>query len=231
MDKVIPILPCRDIKAQVAFYESLGFTLKSVYTSPSPYAVLELGEIELHFYGSKKMEPAHNASMCFVKVDDVDAVYNSFVSNLKERTGKIPRSGAPKITKVRDLASDRRFTLTDTGGNTFYIGTPVQEGDTNFFRTLENEKWAAKFAVLYDLLHSKEDPALAGNMLPKLLAANDELSGLDNAKLLILAVEIQRQQGEPVDDAPLKKLLKDNKRSGEDWKRIEKKYDAVLSED
>jgi hypothetical protein len=40
MDKIIPILPCPDIKGQVAFYQQLGFELLNLYTSPNPYAVI-----------------------------------------------------------------------------------------------------------------------------------------------------------------------------------------------
>lgn len=231
MDKVIPILPCPNIKAQVEFYQQLGFELIDLYTSPNPYAAMQFGTIELNFYGSRKMVPTENATMCFVKVDDVDAVYNAFASGLKKHTGKVPRSGIPRISKVHDLSSDRRFTLTDTGGNTFYIGSPVKAGSYNFFRTLQNEEFAKKFTVLYDLVYSKEDCSIAANMLPKLVAAKDLLNDLDKAKLLLVALEIQRQLGQPVDDMELKALFEAHKNSGNDWEKLKKWYFAMLQEE
>lgn len=230
LDQVIPILPCPNIKVQTEFYRQLGFDIKAIYTSPNPYAVVTYGEIELHFYGNRKREPAANSSMCFIRVDDVDAIYEVFVSGLKTHLGKIPRSGLPRISKVRDLSLDRRFTLTDLGGNTFYIGTPVSGEEASFFRTLANETYAQKFAVLYDLLHSKEDPEMAAGMLPKFDAARAELRELDLAKLLLVELEISRQLGQDVDGTELEKLL-DNQGEDTDWAKVRQRHGEILDGD
>jgi len=231
VDKVIPILPCPDIKVQVEFYQHLGFELVDFYTSPNPYAALQLGSIELHFYGSKRVVPTENATMCFMKVEDVDAVYDAFASGLKKHTGKVPRSGIPRISKVRDLSSDRRFTLTDTGGNTFYIGTPVKADTNQFFRTLQHEEFAKRFTVLYDLVYSKEDCSMALTMLPKLAVVKDLLGDLDRAKLLLVALEIQRHLGHPVDDTELKAIVEAHQDSHADWGKVKHRYLAILQED
>jgi hypothetical protein len=231
MDKVIPILPCPDIKGQVEFYQQLGFDLLGSYKSPNSYAVVQLGDIELHFYGSRKMVPAENATMCFVRVEDVDAVYNAFISGLKQHTGKIPRSGIPRISKVRDLVSDRRFTLTDMGGNTLFVGTPVQAEADVFFRTLQNETVAEQFTILYDLVYSKEDCAMAAKLLPRLLAAQAVLDDLDKAKLLLTALEIQRQLRQEVDDSELRRLLEVYQDGGSDWAKVKQRYLAILQEE
>jgi hypothetical protein len=228
---IIPILPCPDIRTQVAFYEQLGFEVVEIYTSPNPYAALKFGNVELHFYGSRKIIPAHNSSMCYLKVEDVDAVYNAFATSFKKHTGKIPRSGLPRITKVRDLSLDRRFILTDTGGNTFYIGTPVKANAKSFFRTLQNEEFATKFAVLYDVVYSKEDCSMAEKMLPKYETAKNVLRGLDKAKFLLIELEIRCQLEKPIRDKELKSLLELHAGSSEDWKKVQKRYYAILKED
>ena len=228
---IIPILPCPDIRTQVAFYKLLGFEVLGIYTSPNPYASLKFGEVELHFYGSRKIDPAQNPSMCYLKVEDVDTVYELFASTLKANTGKIPRSGLPRITKVRDLSLDRRFTLTDPGGNTFFIGTALKADMKSFFRTLQNEEFAVKFAALYDVVYSKEDPPMAEKMLPKYEMAKDVLRGLDKAKLLLVELEIQRSLGKAVDDQELKALIEVNLGNDEDWSKVQKKYFSILKED
>jgi hypothetical protein len=222
MNKVIPILPCTDIKMQAEFYRQLGFAVK-LYTSPNLYAVMQLETIELHFWGSRKNVPAENSSMCFILVEDVDTVYQAFAGSIKQHTGKIPRSGIPKITKVRDLVNDRRFTLTDPGGNTIYIGTP---GAAGFYRTLQNETYAKKFAVLYDIVYSKEDPELAASTLPKYDIDKNLLDDLDKAKYLLVMLEIQQ----PVDDTELKALLEIHKGQNAEWTRIEDKYRSILGQ-
>jgi hypothetical protein len=231
MDKVIPILPCPDIKKQVEFYRQLGFEVTGLYTSPNPYATIQLGSIELHFWGSRKNVPTENASMCFIQVEDVEAVYNIFVSRLKEHFGKVPRSGIPKISKVRDLVSDRRFTLTDPGGNTVFMGTPKKSSTHNFFRTLQDEKHANKFAILYDVLYSKEDPALAAGTLSRYGIDKDLLVDLDKAKYLLVLLEIQRALGRPPDDAELKALLEIHQGKNDDWTRIKNKYSDILEQE
>lgn len=226
--KVIPILPCPDIRTLVAFYQQLGFEVLRLYTSPNPYAALQLGAIELNFYGSRKIIPGENSSMCFIKVADVDAVYNTFASGLRKHTGNVPRSGIPRITKVRDLRDDRRFTLTDTGGNTLFIGTPVKASTKSFFRTLQNEELATKFAALYDVVYSKEDCAMAEKMLPKYEVAKHQLQGLDKAKFLLVELEIQRKLSRPVNDNELKVLLDVPGESSEDWDKIRERYFAII---
>jgi len=228
---IIPILPCPDIKAQVAFYKLLGFEVLGVYTSPNPYASLKFGEVELHFYGSRIIIPAQNPSMCYLRVEDVDIVYDLFASALKANTGKVPRSGLPRITKVRDLSLDRRFTLTDPGGNTFFIGTVLKADAMSFFRTLQNEEFAVKFAVLYDVVYSKEDCSMAEKMLPKYKMIKDVLQGLDKAKFLLIELEIQRSLRKPIDDKELKDLIDGYAENEEDWGKVQKKYFSILKED
>lgn len=230
-DIVIPILPCPDIRTQVAFYKQLGFEVLGIYTSPNPYASLRFGKVELHFYGNRKIIPTQNSSMCFLRVEDVDLVYDRFASSLKAHTGKVPRSGLPRITKVRDLSMDRRFTLTDTGGNTFFIGTPVKAKTKSFFRTLQNEEFATKFGALYDVVYSKEDCSMAEKMLPKYKLAKEVLQGLDKVKFLLVELEIQRNLGKPVDDKELKALLDVHTETDEDWEKVRKRYFAILKDD
>lgn len=225
MNKVIPILPCPDIQAQTVFYQHLGFEVTGLYKAPNPYASLKFSELELHFYGTRKQQPAANASMCYVSVTDVDAVYTRFAEGLKQHLGKIPRSGLPRITKVRDLTYDRRFTLTDPGGNTLYVGTPNTDNSQPFFRSLDHPEHAKPFGVLYDLVHSKEDCAVADKLLPKLLSVQHELNALDQARLQLIALEINKQLGRPTDEKVLTTLCATNE--GQDWQKIRSRWSEL----
>jgi hypothetical protein len=228
-EKVIPMLPCPDIRTQVAFYKALGFEVLGLYTSPNPYAAVKWKSIELHFWGKRSMVAAQNTAMCFIMVNDVDAVNEAFTNALKQHYGKIPRNGLPKITQVRNLAYDRRFTLTDPGGNTFYIGSPATEAD-RFFRQLNNPDDAKLFAALYDVVYSKEDPALADSMLPKYTAIGNQLEGLDKAKYLLLLLDIQKHLGRSLTAEPLAALIAQPGNDDESWQRIKKKYREILDQ-
>jgi hypothetical protein len=223
-EKAIPIMPCPDIRSLVTFYKELGFEVLGLYTSPNPYAALKWNNIELHFYGSRKVIPSENSTMCYVAVLNVDEVNRVFSDALKKYYGKIPRTGFPKITKVRDLAADRRFTLTDPGGNTLFIGEANATEKDTFFRTLANQEYAKMFAALYDVLYSKEDPMLAESMLPKYSGMAANLQGLDKAKYLLVLAEIQKCLGEMVNDEALKMLIEEQKEETEEWQKIRKKH-------
>lgn len=227
MNKVIPIMPCNNMKAQVAFYEALGFEIVELLTHPNPYAVVKYEDIEIQFYVSKNLLPNENPTMCYLKVDNVDLICKEFTDNLKTNTGKIPRTGFPRITKVRDLDADRRFTLSDVGGNTFYVGTIREKGEEDFFRILSSAKHAQKFTVLYDFVYSKEDYPLAQTFLNKILPICDELDDVDKAKLLLVKLEIQLGLNEPKDDSNLLRLLEQNK-GNDKWQKIIDKYVETL---
>ncbi|WP_257670952.1 hypothetical protein [Parapedobacter tibetensis] len=226
--KVIPVLACPDIREQVAFYQQLGFEVIEMLTSPRAFASVKLGTIELMFYGSRKIVPAENPTMCYIRVNDVDALHDAFASSLKELSGSIPRTGIPRFTTVRDLKDDRRFTLTDAGGNTLYIGSPVKAGEPTFLRTLENEKYAKLFAVLYDIVYSKEDPLMAADNLSRYEINMELLNDLDKAKYLLVLFDIHQKIGKAYDDKHLKNLLKTYETDQGQWQMIRKKYSSIL---
>lgn len=235
MNQIIPILPCPAVKEQAAFYEQLGFETVRIYARPYPYAVLKYGTLEFHFYGNKRIAPDENPQMCYVRTDDVDRVYEEMTSRLKEKTGKIPRSGIPRISKLKDLADDRRFYITDMGGNTVIVGMPNSKlSDPPFFRTIESKEHSGNFEILYDLLYSKEDSRSAFIMLQKLFPSDFDsidVGDLDMAKLLLLAWDIHRQRNIEVDPAingKLKQLLDAYDTQHPDWNKIKQKYDEML---
>lgn len=230
-----PILPCPSIKEQISFYEHLGFETTYTTYRPRPYAVVNYGLLELHFYGSKKTLPNENPQMCYIEVKDVDHIYEVFTSGLKQNTGKIPRSGIPRISKLKDLADDRRFILTDTGGNTLYVGTPnAKLGIPSFFRTIESMEHAKNFEILYDLIYSKADSHSAFNMLEKFFPTNLEslqVGKLDLAKILLVALDIHIQRHNTVNssiDDKLQSLINDCDAQDSNWQKISLQYNDIM---
>jgi hypothetical protein len=83
--------------------------------------------------------------------------------------------------------------LTDTGGNTLFIGTPVKADTVIFLRSLEHKQYAKIFTVLYDTVYSKEDPAMAARNLLKYGIDISLLCDLDKAKYLLVVLDIQQK--------------------------------------
>lgn len=219
--KTIPLIPCIDKNKLISFYKHIGFNL--LYFSPT-YFILGYKEIELHFYSSRKLLPEENATMCYIKVDNIDDIYNDFINNLKDATNRIPRTGFPKITKIRELADDMRFTLTDPSGNTFYIGSILVD---NFFRIIENEEYKKDYILLYDLLYSKEDPQVAFNYIQKFGERFNILEGKDKAKFIIIEQHINLLLNKKVEIRMLFDYI--NKRNTDaDWEKLKKKAESIF---
>jgi hypothetical protein len=224
MEKVIPILPCINVAEQLRFYNSIGF--ETVYTQPNTYAVIKYSSIVLHFWLNKKMVPDENASMIFIEVDNVETIYDDFINSLKENCQKIPRSGIPRISKIRFLKEDRRFTVADPSGNTLYIGTTNAADDNLFFRTLDDKEHSKKFAVLYDILYSKEDYIMAKKVFENIIALKDSLNEMDKGKLLLIELEINNGLKKTTDGIELKELMEKNE-GNKEWKKMKNKYEEI----
>ncbi len=132
------------------------------------------------FFVLKALEPANSYSMCYVHVPDVDAVYREFCNQLKKTYGKIPSKGFPKITRVNDLAEDRRFNLVDPAGNRLLIG---QKHDRPKLISIDLHETVTRFRHAYDiaykLAYAKDEPAEAARVLDLGFAkAGEESSAL-----------------------------------------------------
>jgi tetratricopeptide (TPR) repeat protein len=124
---VVPILPCPSVKEVLTFYNALGFTTTYAQTHPNPYVCVKLGDLELHFGGIRNFDPTQSYASCIVLVEDADALYQSFVSGMRQQYGKILVSGIPRMTRIIDKSTGGRgFNLIDPGGNWIRIVQPAQ---------------------------------------------------------------------------------------------------------
>lgn len=166
---MIPILPCRSIDDQIAFYESLGFEVAYRQKAPNVYASVQRGGIELHFFVMKGYDPAGSYSSCYVMVDDIDPLYADFRAGLKRALGRIPTRGIPRVGALRDMSYGvRQFLMTDPGGNIIRIGQPLDAKALQTDGGLPRLEMALEAASL--LMDSKADPETAARVLDGALA-------------------------------------------------------------
>jgi catechol 2,3-dioxygenase-like lactoylglutathione lyase family enzyme len=115
-DLAIPTLPCRSVKATVAFYKRLGFE-GGPHEFNAEYAILLRGAVELHFFTHKELVPAESSAGCYIRVKDVKSVYNAISSS------KLPRTGIPRMDALEDKPWGlREFAVVDLDGNLLRIG-------------------------------------------------------------------------------------------------------------
>ncbi|MFD0899462.1 bleomycin resistance protein [Actinomadura sediminis] len=187
--KTIPIFPCRSIGATWEFYRALGFEQVSWQTRPNPYLSVRHGDIDLQFYGWKKHDPSASMHMCYVVTDDVDVLYESFRSGLKEALGRIPTRGLPRISVLKDMSYGmRQFLLADPDGVQLRIGRQISDDLEHSPVPTEPVAKALHMAVL--LGDSKEDHKGAARVLDKLLAGDEPLSAPERVKALTLRADM-----------------------------------------
>ncbi|MFI6014959.1 bleomycin resistance protein [Streptomyces sp. NPDC051243] len=195
-EKTIPILPCRTIQPVLDFYTALGFEVTFQQKSPNPYAVVERGGIQLHFFGMKHYEPAESFSTCYVQTDDVDELHEVFRTGLKAAYGRVPTRGLPRIGPLKDTPyGTRLFLMTDPGGNCVRIGQRTSEDQHHRPAPKETFSRALHHASL--LADSREDPAGAAKIIDRVLRLEDERpTPTQLLRLLVLRADVAGRLGD-----------------------------------
>ena len=118
----IPILPARNLDETRAFYESLGFQTMGWWPQEfGGYAILNRGDLRMHFFLFKNISPDQNYAQCYWRVQDVDALYAEC------RACGLPESGTPRLVAVEDKPwGMREFAISDPNGNLVRVGQQFQ---------------------------------------------------------------------------------------------------------
>ncbi|WP_119581675.1 bleomycin resistance protein [Streptomyces europaeiscabiei] len=194
-EKTIPILPCQILPPLLDFYVALGFEVAFQQRSPNPYAVVLRGGIELQFFGMRRYEPAASFSTCYVRTDDVDALYAAFRAGLKEAYGRIPTRGLPRLGPLKDMSYGmRQFLMTDPGGNCVRVGQPTSEDQSH--RPAPKDTFARALHLASLLADSKDDPAGAARVVDKVLATGEKPPDPLLVRLLVLRADVAVRLGD-----------------------------------
>ncbi|MGW5052375.1 hypothetical protein [Actinokineospora sp. NPDC004072] len=145
-EKTIPLLPTPSIDETEDFYRALGFIRTYRQLKPNPYLGMRRGALELHFFGMDPFDPADSYGSCLVVVPDTAELFAEFAAGLRERYGKLPLAGIPRITRPRKRKNQDNlsgFTVVDPGGNWLRIfpakgDTASTEPTTALARSLAN---------------------------------------------------------------------------------------------
>jgi hypothetical protein len=80
-ERVAPVLPVRSVAAALARYQRLGFQgdaylEANASTQADPiYGFVKWGSVEIHLTRTPELDPKTNTSVCYLYVDDADALY------------------------------------------------------------------------------------------------------------------------------------------------------------
>lgn len=201
----IPILPSRAINETLAFYQALGFTVTYGQQRPNPYVVIKLRGIELHFFALKQLQPENNFSTCYIIVQDIDALYQSFREGIRGLLGKLPLRGIPRINPLKDIPSYavRQFIVVDPSGNYIRIGEPIPKTDSLVYPENGLASQSDRSSLEYTLelgirlADAKGDFLAAAQVLDKALAADDKQNSLASLRALVLRADLAIRLEEP----------------------------------
>jgi len=122
-DRVAPVLPVRDLRGALERYGRLGFQARpyleaSVSTEDDPiYGYLSWGAVEIHLSAFGALDPNTNPSVCYLFVDDADAVYAAWSA-----AGVEGRLRSPVDTNY----GKREFGYVDPDGNLLRVGSSLK---------------------------------------------------------------------------------------------------------
>lgn len=188
-ERTHPILPCPDVDDAVAFYEALGFQRTYRQLRPNPYAVVALEDIAIHLAGIDGFDPATSVSSVIVVVPDADRLYADFADGLRQRYGRLPATGVPRILRPRRKAGTTTgFSVVDVGGNwlRFYRGGQV-EHDTAGPRSDALTRVVEVAARQGD---ARGDDAQALAVLDRGLARHADAPAVERVRALLYRVEL-----------------------------------------
>jgi uncharacterized glyoxalase superfamily protein PhnB len=117
-DIAIPQLPSRSIRKTLAFYERLGFVGQAV--PGHAYAIVERGELELHFFLHETLRPENSAFSCYLRVQDVEAIHQAFSA------ARLPAQGIPRMEPLENKPwGMREFAVIDEDGTLIRVGQEI----------------------------------------------------------------------------------------------------------
>jgi len=121
-EHAVPILPSRNLRETLQFYERLGFENRGAEPEAWDYLIVGRGGIVLHFFPQPDVDPLTTAGGCYVYVDDADALHAEWQAvGVEHEAATGSRLMPPVDTDYRM----REFALVDRSGNLLRVGSPA----------------------------------------------------------------------------------------------------------
>jgi hypothetical protein len=188
----IPCLPCVSVAESLDFYLALGFEVTYQQRAPNEYAVVRQGSCEIHLFGLKDLKPEDGYTTCCIVVPDAGPLHQQFCDALRQKYGKLPITGFPRITRFK--AGQTRFTLTDPNGNSIICVTRTAHESGGKATGLTGLAKAIDTAAR--LRDESGDDESAAKVLDVALARYRDAPALDRARALAARAELAVALGE-----------------------------------
>lgn len=117
----VPILPGRNLRETLRFYERLGFENRGAEPEEWDYLIIGRGGLEFHFSAAPEVDPLSSASSCYAVVDDARSLHDEWAAIVSPD----PSTGSRLIAPMDTDYGMTEFALVDPSGNLIRVGSPV----------------------------------------------------------------------------------------------------------
>lgn len=121
-ERAVPILPSRDLRETLAFYERLGFENRGAPPEQWDYLIVGRGGLELHFYADADVDPLTTSAGCYAFVEDAQALHDEWAALVEPD----PPTGSRVVAPVDTDYGLREFAVVDRSGNLLRVGSPLR---------------------------------------------------------------------------------------------------------
>jgi catechol 2,3-dioxygenase-like lactoylglutathione lyase family enzyme len=119
-ESAVPILPSRNLRETLEFYERLGFELRGAPPETYGYLILGRGGVELHFWEAPEIDPLTTDHSCYLRVADADVLYAEWADI---GVPSDPKTGSRLMPPCDTDYGMREFALVDRSGNLVRVGS------------------------------------------------------------------------------------------------------------
>ena len=191
---VVPVFPCHDLKATLAFFNALGFATLYEQHAPYVYGSVRFEQIQIDFYGSQATAAgAESGHICLILTAEIERLYDTFVGGLRQQLGRRPRSGIPRIGTINTVSKNLRFNLLDPNGNRLIViatethDKPKPKRHTPLSKAISIARLDA---------YSRDEPAAAAAHLDQALALLDAEPTATRFRAFVLRADIAAALGD-----------------------------------
>lgn len=114
LTSIHPKLPMRSVDATRTYYKTIGFSVVADYGN---YLIIERDEIQIHFFEFKTLKPEENYGQVYMRTNNIDQLYQSFLSN--------SISIHPNASLETKPWGQREFSLLDPDHNLLTFGQTI----------------------------------------------------------------------------------------------------------
>jgi hypothetical protein len=120
-DLAVPILPSRNLRETLSFYEGLGFENRGAEPEEWDYLIIGRGDVLLHFHAEPDVDPLSTSASCYIYVTDAQRLYDMWVDSV------VPdqKTGSRLVAPVDTDYGMREFAVVDRSGNLIRVGSQI----------------------------------------------------------------------------------------------------------